>query len=86
MDLPVGSGNIFLSAQTTHLGGRAVPVRWWHGDSDPFVPLAQAQQGAALLPDVKLIVRPGESHLGGFAAADDVLGSLARIWQDKSPA
>jgi pimeloyl-ACP methyl ester carboxylesterase len=63
----------------------AVPVRWWHGDSDPFVPLAQAQRAAALLPDVKLIVRPGESHLGDFAAADEVLGSLASIWRDKFP-
>jgi pimeloyl-ACP methyl ester carboxylesterase len=63
-----------------------VPVRWWHGDSDPFVPLVQAQRAAALIPDVTLIVRPGESHLGDFAAADEVLGYLARIWLDKSPA
>ena len=62
----------------------AVPVRWWHGDSDPFVPLEQAQRAAALLPDVELTVRPGESHLGDFAAADEVLAVLARIWQRES--
>jgi pimeloyl-ACP methyl ester carboxylesterase len=57
-----------------------VPVRWWHGDSDPFVPLEQARRAAALLPDAELIVRPGESHLGDFAAADEVLAVLAGIW------
>ncbi len=64
----------------------AVPVRWWHGDSDPFVPLEEARRAATLLRDVELIVRPGESHLGGFAAADEVLAVLARIWQSKARA
>jgi len=57
-----------------------VPVRWWHGDADPFVPLAQAQQAASMLADAELVVRHGESHLGDFAAADEVLGALAEIW------
>ena len=61
-----------------------VPVRWWHGDSDPFVPLEQARRTAALLPDVELTVRPGESHLGDFAAADELLTTLARVWRDTS--
>ena len=56
-----------------------VPVRWWHGDSDPFVPLKQAERTAAVLPDCELVVRPGESHLGDFAAADEVLTTLAPI-------
>jgi pimeloyl-ACP methyl ester carboxylesterase len=59
-----------------------VPVRWWHGDSDPFVPLEQAQRTAAILPDCELVVRAGESHLGDFAAADEVLTTLDRIWHD----
>ena len=58
-----------------------VPVRWWHGDSDPFVPLEQAERTAAILPDCELVVRPGESHLGDFAAADEVLTTLDRIWK-----
>jgi len=62
-----------------------VPVRWWHGDSDPFVPLEQAQRAAALLRDVELIVRRGESHLGDFAAADEVLDVLAKIWHSPRP-
>lgn len=53
------------------------PVRWWHGDADNFVDLADAERTASLLPDVELHVRPGESHLGGFAAADDVLAAMA---------
>jgi pimeloyl-ACP methyl ester carboxylesterase len=56
-----------------------VPVRWWHGDSDPLVPLEQARRTAALLPDIELAVRPAESHLGDFAAADDALVVLARL-------
>jgi len=50
-----------------------VPVRWWHGDADPIVPLGAAQTAAAHLPDAELIVRPDESHLGGFATADEAL-------------
>lgn len=53
-----------------------VPVRWWHGDADPLVPLAAAQAAVAHLPDAELILRPGESHLGGFAKTDEVLEFL----------
>jgi pimeloyl-ACP methyl ester carboxylesterase len=52
------------------------PVRWWHGDADPFVGLDQAERSAARLPHCELVVRPGESHLGGFAAADEMLAAL----------
>jgi len=62
-----------------------VPVRWWHGDSDPFVPLDQAQRAAALLPDVELAVRAEESHLGDFAAVDDALVVLARLCRGSGP-
>ena len=54
-----------------------VPVRWWHGDADSLVSLADAEATCARLPDIELSVRPGESHLGGFAAADLVLETLA---------
>ena len=53
-----------------------VPVRWWHGDADPLVPLAAAQAAVSHLPNAELILRPGESHLGGFAKADEVLEFL----------
>lgn len=59
------------------LGDVRVPVLWWHGNADSLVPLAMAEDAAAKLPDCTLVVRPGESHLGGFAAADEVLATLA---------
>jgi pimeloyl-ACP methyl ester carboxylesterase len=48
-------------------------VRWWHGDADPIVPLDAARAAASHLPKAELVLRPKESHLGGFAAADEVL-------------
>jgi pimeloyl-ACP methyl ester carboxylesterase len=53
-----------------------VPVRWWHGDADPIVTFNDAQTAVSLLPNAELILMPDESHLGGFAAADDVLGFI----------
>lgn len=55
-----------------------VPVRWWHGDADSIIGLADAQAAAEHLPDVDLLLMPDESHLGGFAKADDVLSFLAQ--------
>lgn len=54
-----------------------VPVRWWHGDADSIISLADARAAAEHLPDVDLLLMPDESHLGGFAKADDVLAFLA---------
>ena len=56
-----------------------VPVRWWHGDADPIVPLGAAQTAAAHLSDAELIVRLEESHLGGFAIADEASDMSAPI-------
>lgn len=55
----------------------SVPVRWWHGDADHIVSLGSAKLAAGQLPDAELILRPEESHLGGFAATDEVLGYLS---------
>jgi pimeloyl-ACP methyl ester carboxylesterase len=63
-----------------------VPVRWWHGDADPFVALDQAQRTARRLPDCVLKVRHGESHMGGFAAADEILKSLHTLWRQRTGA
>ncbi len=57
-----------------------VPVRWWHGDSDNIVPLAHGQHVVPLIPDGELYVRPGESHLGGLGAAEEVLDTLLALW------
>jgi pimeloyl-ACP methyl ester carboxylesterase len=55
------------------LGDVATPVRWWHGDADRIVTLTDAQTAVEYLHDAELVLRPEESHLGGFAAADEVL-------------
>lgn len=54
----------------------SAPVRWWHGDADSLVPLDHAKQAVGRIPDAELHVRHDESHLGGFAAADEVLTTL----------
>jgi len=61
------------------------PVKWWHGDADHIVPLSHGQHCVERLPDAELFVRPGESHLGGFAAAEEVLATLLATW-DSQPA
>lgn len=63
-----------------------VPVRWWHGDADNFVPLAHGQHMVSLIPDAELYVRPGESHLGGFEAAEEVLTTLLAVWDERESA
>jgi pimeloyl-ACP methyl ester carboxylesterase len=62
------------------LGDVTMPVRWWHGDADPIVPLDAAEAAVARLPDARLILRPKESHLGGFATADEVLETIRELW------
>jgi pimeloyl-ACP methyl ester carboxylesterase len=61
-----------------------VPIRWWHGDADHIVPLAHGVHLLPLIPDAELYVRPGESHLGGLGAAEDVLGTLLALWDIRS--
>jgi pimeloyl-ACP methyl ester carboxylesterase len=62
-----------------HVADIDVPVRWWHGDADSIVSLADAQATCERIPDVELHVRPGESHLGGLAAADIVLEAMSAL-------
>jgi pimeloyl-ACP methyl ester carboxylesterase len=63
-----------------------VPIRWWHGDADHIVPLAHGEHVVSLLPDAQLYIRPGESHLGGLGAAEEVLTALLRLWDRREPA
>jgi pimeloyl-ACP methyl ester carboxylesterase len=62
------------------IGDIDVPVFWWHGDADNIVPLTHAEHSTELLHACELDVRPGESHLGGFAVADVVLTTLLAAW------
>jgi pimeloyl-ACP methyl ester carboxylesterase len=59
-----------------------VPVRWWHGDADNFVPLSHAEHVVPLIPDAELSIRPGESHLGSLDAVTDVIETILALWPD----
>jgi len=62
-----------------------VPVHFWHGDADNIVPLAHGRHMASLVRNATVTVRPGESHLGGFAAAEEVLEVLFEMWHGGLP-
>ena len=53
-----------------------VPVHFWQGDADPIVTIDQAKSMAEAVPDSSLAVRPGESHLGGFAVATEAIETV----------
>lgn len=40
---------------------------------------------ASLVLGATVTVRPRESHLGGFAAAEEVLDVLFQMWDTRSP-
>ena len=61
-----------------------VPAFWWHGDADNLVPLAHAEHAVGLLTGCQLSIRPTESHLGAFAAADVVLETIVDAWSAPS--
>lgn len=58
-----------------------VPVHFWHGDADNLVPLEHAEHQAGLVPLSSLTVRPGESHLGGLDAAEEILETILAEWE-----
>lgn len=60
-----------------------VPVHFWHGDADPIVTIEQARHMAALVPRSTFVVRPAESHLGGFAAADEAVRAALSDWEER---
>src|SRR3546814_19499652 len=53
----------------------AVPVSWWHGDADHIVPFAHGEHTTSLIPDDELHTIAGESHIGGQATEEAVLGT-----------
>jgi pimeloyl-ACP methyl ester carboxylesterase len=81
---PVDDVILFLRPWGFSLGDVRVPVKWWHGDADHIVPLAHGRHCVERLPDAELFVRPGESHLGGFGAAHEVLDTVLAAW-DAAP-
>jgi pimeloyl-ACP methyl ester carboxylesterase len=58
------------------VGDVHVPVHWWHGDADHIVPLAHGRHLVDRLPDARLRIQEGESHLGGMALAEEILHTV----------
>lgn len=56
-----------------------VPVRWWHGNADHIVPFRHGEHAVSLLPDARMSVIDGESHLGGLGIARAVLEELMSL-------
>ena len=63
------------------VGDVKIPVRWWHGDADHIIPFRHGERMVARLPDAKLFVMPGESHLGSLPVAERVLADLVATWE-----
>ena len=75
---PIDDAILFTRDWGFRLRDVQVPVKWWHGDH--IVPLAHGEHCVNRLPDAELFVRPGESHLGGFGAAEEVLHTVLAAW------
>ena len=56
-----------------------VPVHWWHGDADHIIPFEHGVHSVRRLPDAELHVLPGESHLGGLGAGEEILVTLLDV-------
>jgi pimeloyl-ACP methyl ester carboxylesterase len=59
-----------------------VPIHFWHGDADNFVPLSHGEHVASLVPGSELRICPGSSHLGSLDAAAEVLDALLAHWPE----
>jgi len=74
---------VFVRDWGFRLANIEVPVHFWHGDADPIVTLEQARHMADQVPDSTFVVRPRESHLGGFAAADEAILAVVSHWEEQ---
>ena len=80
MQAPIDDLILFTRPWGFSLRDVRVPVWWWHGEDDHIVPLAHAHHAVPRIPEAGLTTQPGESHLGGLAAAEDVLAKLLALW------
>ena len=85
MRAPVFDLILFWRPWGFSLRDMSVPIHFWHGNADSIVPLAHGEHMASLVRGATLTVRPGESHLGGFGAAEEVLDVLFQMCDTHSP-
>jgi pimeloyl-ACP methyl ester carboxylesterase len=82
MAAPFSDIVVFARDWGFRLGDIAVPVRWWHGDHDHIVPFAHGQHVVTKLSDAELYHLPGESHLAGLGRAEEILTTMAKVWDE----
>lgn len=70
---PIDDLRLFGREWGFRLADVQVPVRWWHGEMDHLMPIAAVEATVSKLPHGTLTVRPGDTHLGGFARIVEVL-------------
>jgi pimeloyl-ACP methyl ester carboxylesterase len=62
-----------------------VPVHMWYGDADVIVPLTHGEHMAKRIPHAVLRIRPGEGHLGGLGASDEIFDAILGDWGEGTP-
>ena len=73
---PLADVLLFARPWGFELAEVGVPVHWWHGDADHIIPFDHGVHAVGRLPDAELHVLPGESHLGGLGAGEEILVTL----------
>jgi pimeloyl-ACP methyl ester carboxylesterase len=53
-----------------------VPVHFWHGDDDRYVPLSVSQTLSTEIPDARLTIVPGSGHLIAVSHVEQILTDL----------
>ncbi len=56
------------------------PVYLLYGDADNIVPVAHGEHMAQRMPRAEFRVRPGEGHLGGLGASEEIFNDLLSHW------
>ncbi len=59
-----------------------VPVHLWYGDADNIVPVEHGEHLAERIPGAVFKRRPGEGHLGGLGAAEELIDAMLRHWEE----
>lgn len=65
------------------LGEIHTPVYLLYGDADNIVPIEHGEHMARRLPNAEFRVRPGEGHLGGLGASEEIFNDLLSHWPAK---
>jgi pimeloyl-ACP methyl ester carboxylesterase len=56
------------------------PVYLLYGDADNIVPVEHGEHLAERLPNAEFRIRPGEGHLGGLGASEEIFNDLLAHW------